>query len=99
MVENGAKTRFRDILRKLQGVCTGGSEGSEIKIFRLTLHFMTIPKFWNGTHKNLELTSPPTMMPENVCLGKGVELLKISTVLVMEIDAKTSRSKETSKIK
>ena len=59
MVENGAKTRFRDVLRKLQGVCTGGSEGSEIKIFRFTLHFMTKPKFWNGTHKNLELTPPP----------------------------------------
>ena len=53
MVENGVKTQFRDILRKLQGVCTGGSEGSEIKIFRFTLHFMTIPKFWKGTHKNL----------------------------------------------
>ena len=70
MVENGAKTRFRDILRKLQGACTGGSEGSEIKIFRFTLHFMTKPKFWNGTHKNLELTPPPTNIHKCLHLGK-----------------------------
>ena len=49
MVENGAKTRFRDVLQKLQGVCTGGLDPFNFKKVGIFLLLITLPKFSAGT--------------------------------------------------